>query len=88
MLLLVFVVSVRESMDPRHGSGASIAGVGLVFYLGYGILSLGAVLMVVMRVRQPGFFLGHTLTPSTPALTDDAAIATASHPDAGPDQHH
>lgn len=88
MLLLVFVVSVRESMDPRHGSGASIAGVGLVFYLGFGILSLGAVLMVVMRVRQPGFFLGHTLTPSTPALTDDAAIATASHPDPGPDQHH
>ncbi|EUA88433.1 putative amino acid transporter domain protein [Mycobacterium ulcerans str. Harvey] len=39
MLLLVFIVSVRESMDPRHGSGASIAGVGLVFYLGFGILS-------------------------------------------------
>lgn len=70
MLLGVFASSVRESMDPSHGSGASIAGVGLVFYLGFGILFLGFVLMVVMRVRQPDFFQGRTLTRSTPALTD------------------
>jgi len=61
MLALVFVISVRESMNPDNGSGASIGGVGLVFYLGFGILGLGVVLMVVMRLRRPGFFTGQTL---------------------------
>ena len=73
MLLLVFVISLRESMNPHHGSGASIVGIGLVFYLGFGILLLGFVLMVVMRIRQPDFFQTLTLgrsprdSPTTPA---------------------
>lgn len=70
MLLAVFVSSVRESMDPSNGSGAAIGGIGLVFYLGFGILFLGFVLMVVMRVCRPDFFRGQTLlTRSTPTLT-------------------
>jgi amino acid transporter len=85
MLLLVFVISIHQSMDPRHGSGASIAGIGLVFYLGFGILLLGFALMVAMRVRQPDFFQGRTLTRSTPALTDDAVIVTASRAGADPE---
>ena len=76
MLLLVFVISVRESMDPRHGSGASLAGIGLVFFLGFGILLLGAALMAVMRVRQPDFFQGKTLARSTP----DRFAKTSSRP--------
>ncbi|MBY0442515.1 MAG: APC family permease [Mycobacteriaceae bacterium] len=67
-LLAIFATSVQESMDPTAGSGASIAGIGLVFYLGFGILLCGVVLMVVMRIRRPDFFAGRTLTRSTPTL--------------------
>ena len=45
MLATVFVISVRESMNPENASGGSIFGIGLVFYMGFGILLLGAVLM-------------------------------------------
>ncbi len=68
MLLVVFVISVDESMDPAHGSGAQIGGIGLVFYMGFGILLLGAVLMLAWRVRHPAFFKGETLRADTPAL--------------------
>lgn len=56
MLLSVFVISVRDSIGADNGSGASIAGIGLVFYLSFGILLLGFALMLLMRVRQPEFF--------------------------------
>ena len=61
MLATVFVISVRESMNPENASGGSIFGIGLVFYMGFGILLLDAVLMVVMRFRSPDFFEGNTL---------------------------
>ncbi|WP_433672953.1 APC family permease [Nocardia sp. CA-136227] len=61
MLLVVFAISVRESLKPEVGSGASILGIGLVFYLGFGILALGAVLMLIQRWRQPEYFQGKTL---------------------------
>lgn len=61
VLAAVFVISVQESMNPDNGSGASIGGIGLVFYMGFGILLLGAVLMVVRRFRNPDYFLGRTL---------------------------
>jgi len=62
MLASVFVIAVGESMDPENGSGASIGGVGLVFYLGFGILALGAALMTIWRFRSPEFFEGRTLS--------------------------
>ena len=61
MLATVFVISVKESMNPENASGGSIFGIGLVFYLGFGILLLGAVLMVIWRFRSPDFFEGRTL---------------------------
>jgi amino acid transporter len=71
MLAAVFVISVRESMDPeKTGSGASIGGIGLVFYLGFGILAFGAVLMLIMRVKSPDFFQGRTLTRDTAPLVE------------------
>ncbi|QBJ94824.1 APC family permease [Rhodococcus sp. ABRD24] len=73
MLIVVFVISVGESINPENGSGAAIGGVGLVFFMGFGLLALGVVLMLVMRARQPAFFRGEILTRSTPALTDDAS---------------
>ncbi|MFC9518459.1 APC family permease [Nocardiaceae bacterium NPDC056970] len=76
MLIIVFVISVGESMNPENGSGAEIGGLGLVFYMGFGLLALGVVLMFVMRARQPAFFRGEVLTRSTPALTEDATAVT------------
>ena len=70
MLAVVFVIAIGESMNPENGSGAEIGGIGLVFFIGFGILALGAVLMLVMRARQPDFFLGQTLRRDTPALTE------------------
>jgi amino acid transporter len=58
MLAAVFVISVQESMNPDNASGAAIGGIGLVFYLGFGILALGVALMAVARVRNPAFFTG------------------------------
>ncbi|MGW6374895.1 APC family permease [Rhodococcus sp. NPDC055112] len=78
MLATVFVISVGESMDPENGSGASIGGIGLVFFMGFGVLLLGAVLMLVMRLRQPDYFLGRTLTRDTPALSGEADVAARS----------
>ncbi len=62
ILAAVFVISVKESMNPDNGSGASLGGIGLVFFLGFGLLALGAVLMAVMRTRSPAFFRGQTIS--------------------------
>ena len=61
ILLVMFVSTARDSMSPDYGSGSNIGGLGMVFILGMGVLLLGVVIMVVMRVRQPGFFKGETL---------------------------
>ncbi len=73
MLAAVFVISIKESMNPENGSGTAIGGIGLVFFLGFGILLLGAVLMMIMRFRSPDFFLGRTLRRGTPVLDDVSA---------------
>ena len=70
MLATVFVIAIGESMNPENGSGAAIGGIGLVFFIGFGILALGAVLMLVMRSQRPDFFTGQTLRRDTPALQE------------------
>ncbi|WP_227659035.1 MULTISPECIES: APC family permease [unclassified Corynebacterium] len=60
-LLIMFVVTAWDSMNPSYGSGSSLFGVGTVFILGTSILLLGVALMVFTRLRHPAFFLGHTL---------------------------
>ncbi len=61
ILLVMFVKTASDSMDPGYGSGTNIAGLGMVFILGMGVLLLGVAVMIFMRVRQPGFFKGETL---------------------------
>lgn len=61
ILAVVFVISVQESLNPENGSGSSLFGIGLVFYIGFGLLLLGAVLMLVRRTTHPAFFRGETL---------------------------
>jgi amino acid transporter len=70
----VFVFSLKTSMDPENGSGATIGGIGLVFFIGFGILLLGAVLMLIMRFRSPDFFEGRTLARDTPPLDEGAGV--------------
>ncbi|RIS92721.1 amino acid transporter, partial [Mycobacteroides abscessus] len=60
MLIGIFAISIRESMDPANGSGSSIGGIGLVFFLGFGILALGVVLMLIQRAVAPHFFTENT----------------------------
>lgn len=61
ILLVMFVSTAHDSMDPGYGSGSSVLGVGTVFILGSAVLLLGVVIMLVMRFRQPGFFRGETI---------------------------
>ncbi|WP_411732601.1 APC family permease [Paeniglutamicibacter sp.] len=61
ILLVMFVSTARDSMDPDYGSGSNIGGLGMVFVLGVGVLLLGVAIMFYMRVRSPGFFKGETL---------------------------
>ncbi len=71
ILLVMFVKTATDSMDPEYGSGSSIAGVGLVFILGTGVILLGAVLMLIMYRVNPAFFSGETLRKgSAPAHTE------------------
>ncbi|MEE6164982.1 MULTISPECIES: APC family permease [unclassified Mycolicibacterium] len=68
ILAAVFAFSIKESMDPENGSGAAIGGIGLVFFMGFGILLLGAVLMLVWRSRNETFFRGETLRHDSPSM--------------------
>jgi amino acid transporter len=61
ILLVMFCKTAFDSLDPEYGSGSSIAGVGLVFVLGMGVILLGVVLMLVMYRRNPAFFRGEIL---------------------------
>lgn len=69
ILLVMFVETAVDSLSPDYGSGSSLGGVGMVFILGMGVLLLGVVLMIWVRVRQPGFFHGETL-PLSESTTD------------------
>ena len=71
ILAAVFVISIKESMNPENASGGAIGGIGLVFFMGFGLLVLGAVLMLVMRVRSPDFFTGRTMRSSAVPETAD-----------------
>jgi hypothetical protein len=60
-LLVVLIITLRDSADPSYGSGANIGGIGLVLILGLGLILVGLVFMLIMRARQPEFFRGETI---------------------------
>ncbi|MCD1145206.1 APC family permease [Kocuria sp. LUK] len=68
LLLVFFVQTSWDSMDPDYGSGSAIGGVGLVFVLGVGILLLGVVVMVLQHRRNPAFFRERFETTELPVL--------------------
>ncbi|QRQ78205.1 APC family permease [Glutamicibacter protophormiae] len=55
-LVAVFLQTTVDSLDPEYGSGTHVAGMGLVFVVGIGILVLGAVFLVGARKRRAGFY--------------------------------
>ena len=78
-LLVMFLRTAMDSMDPDYGSGSSVFGVGTVFVLGTGVLLIGVALMLWTRVRHPAYFRGETLprtdsTQSIPVIHTDADL--------------
>nr|WP_243752469.1 APC family permease [Leucobacter ruminantium] len=73
LLLIVFVKTTIDAMDPAAGSGSNIAGVGLVGIIGVVVLGLGVVLMFVQAKASPAFFRGEVLAKAD-ASNDTSAI--------------
>ncbi|KNC20330.1 Large neutral amino acids transporter small subunit 2 [Arthrobacter sp. RIT-PI-e] len=62
ILLVMFVKTAVDSMDPGYGSGSELFGVGMVFVLGIGVILLGVVLMLVWSRLNPAFFRQEVIT--------------------------
>ncbi|UTX52283.1 APC family permease [Leucobacter aridicollis] len=73
LLLVVFVQTTIDSLDPAAGSGSNIAGIGLVGLIGIVMLGLGVVLMVIQSRVSPRFFKGQVLS-TTDATNDTSAL--------------
>ena len=67
-LVVVFLQTAVDSWDPAFGSGSEVFGIGLVFIIGVGIITLGLVAMLLFYRRNPEFFRGQTLEQDSPAL--------------------
>ena len=74
ILLIVFVQTTIDSMNPAFGSGSNIGGVGLVGIIGVVVLGLGVVLMFVQSRFSPAFFRGEVLGVAE-ASTDTSEMA-------------
>lgn len=61
LLLIVFIQTTVDSMDPAFGSGSEIGGIGLVGIIGVVVLGLGVILMVIQSRFAPDFFKGRVL---------------------------
>ncbi|WP_419866048.1 APC family permease [Corynebacterium neomassiliense] len=77
VLLVMFFYTAVDSLDPSYGSGSSIGGVGMVFILGAGVLILGVVVMLWVRLRDPSFFRGETLLHCHSRSEADSATGDA-----------
>lgn len=74
ILAVLFFTTIIDSMSPDYGSGSNIAGVGLVFILGMGVILSGVVIMIIQAVRRPAFFRGETLSRGVSDGTEDDAL--------------
>jgi amino acid transporter len=61
LLLVVFIKTTIDAMDPAAGSGSSIGGVGLVGIIGVTVLGIGVILMFIQAKVSPAFFRGQRL---------------------------
>jgi amino acid transporter len=72
LLLVFFVQTAVDSMDPDYGSGSQLFGIGLVFLLGVGVLALGVVVMLFQYRSRPGFFRGESIARGRSTSADFA----------------
>lgn len=72
LLLVVFVQTTIDSMNPDFGSGSSIGGVGLVGIIGVAVLGIGVVLMLIQAKVAPDFFRGRILGKAD--ATNDTSV--------------
>ncbi|MCA0377966.1 MAG: APC family permease [Actinobacteria bacterium] len=72
LLLIVFVQTTIDSMNPEFGSGSNIAGIGLVGIIGVAVLGIGVVLMFAQAKKAPDFFKGKILAKAD--ATEDTSM--------------
>lgn len=70
MLLMFFVKTSVDSLDPDYGSGSSLFGIGLVFVLGAALFVIGGIAMLLTRWRSPRFFREGLPAELDPALRE------------------
>lgn len=75
LLLIVFVKTTIDAMDPAAGSGSNIAGIGLVGLIGVAVLGIGVVLMLMQAKKSPEFFSGKVLAKAD-ATQDTSMLET------------
>ncbi|WP_065571378.1 APC family permease [Microbacterium oleivorans] len=80
ILAVLFVTTLIDSAAPEYSeSGKDIFGIGIVFFLGLGIIVLGIVLMIVMRIVAPAFFRGQTLSLDAPPSARKLRAESENH---------
>lgn len=62
ILIPVGIIEAYQMAQPDN-SGASLAGVGVVFIIGVASLLFGVLLMALWNLKSPAFFRGETLRP-------------------------
>ncbi|MDO4685888.1 MAG: APC family permease [Corynebacterium sp.] len=85
LLLIFFLQTSYDAMDPNYGSGSSLFGIGLVFILGVLVLCSGVLVLVVTWIRNPDFFHSKGLRRGLPTddvtvLNDSTNISVFDHP--------
>jgi len=61
ILIPVGIIEAYQMAQPENSSGASLAGVGVVFIIGVASLMFGVLLMILWNLKSPAFFRGETL---------------------------
>lgn len=60
ILIPVGIIEAYQMAEPKN-SGASLAGVGIVFIIGVASMAFGVLLMIFWQLKAPAFFRGETL---------------------------
>lgn len=61
ILIPAGIIAAYRMAQPENSSGASLAGVGVVFIIGVASLMFGVLLMMLWNLKAPAFFRGQTL---------------------------
>ena len=84
LLLVFFVQTSYDAMDPSYGSGSSLFGIGLVFILGVAVLVSGLLVLAITWIRSPDFFRSKGLRRGLPTddvvLMENTTISVFDHP--------